>query len=58
MKCKTIECMTTVIEDVMECLTVEIEMKKQRNIVVTCIYRSPGSSITAFNNKFEQLLVG
>ncbi len=58
LKCKTIECMTTVIEYVMECLTVEIEMKKQRNIVVTCIYRSPGSSITAFNNKFEQLLVG
>lgn len=40
LKCKTIECMTTATEDLMECLTVEIEMKKQRNIVVTCICRT------------------
>ncbi|KAI2647507.1 DNA-directed RNA polymerase subunit omega [Labeo rohita] len=58
LKCKIIECMTTAIADLMECLTVEIEMKKQRNIFVTCIYRTPGSSITVFNNKLEQLLVG
>lgn len=58
LKCKTIESMTNATEDLMECLTIEIEMKKQRNIVVTCIYRTPGSSITTFNNKLEQLLFG
>lgn len=35
LKCKTIECMTTATEDLMECLSVEIKIKKQRNFVVT-----------------------
>lgn len=57
LKCKIIESMTTVIENLMECITVEIEMKKQRNIMVTCIYRTPGSSIKTFSDNLEQLLV-
>lgn len=58
LKCKIIERMTTVVEDLMECLTVEIEMEKQRNIVITCVYRTPGSSVKTFIENLEQLLVG
>ena len=56
LKCKPVEYMTVAIDDLMECITVEIEMEKMRNIIVTCLYRKPGSTIESFTNQLEELL--
>lgn len=42
--------MTTAIDDVMECITVEICLKKRKSIIVSCVYRAPGSNIEIFKN--------
>ena len=44
---------TNVIDDIMECVTVEIINKNGRNIIVCCIYRSPGTNIELFNDYIE-----
>lgn len=50
---KVVESMSTIVDDVMECLSVEIIMGKQKNVIVSCVYRAPGSSIETFNNCLE-----
>lgn len=39
----------------MECITIEIETESSKNIVVSCIYRAPGSCIDQFNKKIAEL---
>jgi len=56
LKCRIVECMTTAIDDLFECITVEIDLEKKRNVVVTCIYRIPGSKIETFNEQLEKVL--
>ena len=38
----------SVVDDVFECTTIEIQVSEYRNIIVSCIYRSPGSDVTVF----------
>lgn len=47
---KVVENMTTVIDNLLECLTIEIFVEKSKNVIVSCIYRSPGSSIETFKD--------
>lgn len=56
LKCKPVKLMTSAIDDLMECLTVEIEMENGKNIVVTCVYRTPSSNIEIFKDKLEELM--
>lgn len=42
---KVVEKMLTTIDEVMECISVKICMEKQKNVIVSCVYRAPGSSI-------------
>ena len=42
---KTLDNYTTSIDDVLECLTVELIVSTGKNIVLSCIYRQPGSQI-------------
>lgn len=42
--------MTKKTDNMMECVTVEIMVKKSQKILVSCIYRAPGSCIDTFNN--------
>ena len=56
LKCRIVECMTMAINDLFECITVEIDMEKKKNVVVTCIYRTPGSKIEMFNENLEKVL--
>ena len=37
--------MSTVIDNVLECLTVELNIKNKENIIIGSWYRKPGSSI-------------
>ena len=47
---KVVENMSTVINIVLECVTFQIWMEKNKNIVVSCLYRTPGSNIDSFIN--------
>ena len=34
-----------VVEQLFECVTVELDLKKHKNITVSCVYRTPGSDV-------------
>ncbi|XP_042076683.1 uncharacterized protein LOC106633234 [Haplochromis burtoni] len=55
LKYKRMGRMTTVIDGVMECLSVEISIEKRKNLIVSCIYRTPGSKIEIFKDNMEDL---
>ena len=48
--------LSTVVDGVMECVTVEIISKAKNNVIVSCIYRTPGSCITNFIEIISYLL--
>ena len=56
LKCKQVEPMSIATDDLMECITVEIEMEKQRNIVISCVYRAPGSNMDTFKETLEEIM--
>ena len=45
-----VENMTTVIDNLLECITIEICEEKNKNVIISCIYRAPGSSTEAFKD--------
>jgi len=47
--------MTVAVDDLMECITVEICCEKMKSITVSCIYRSPGLSIEVFRDQMESM---
>ena len=55
LKFKVMESMTTVMDNILECITVEICREKQKNVIVSCIYRAPDSSIEVFNDWIEEM---
>lgn len=54
---KVIEKLSTVVDYVLECLSIEIAREKKKNIIVSCIYRTPGSNINTFKNWMEEHFV-
>ena len=48
--------MTTVADGIIECLTVEVVLKKSPNVFVSCIYRTPGSSIVKTIDAITKML--
>lgn len=50
---KVIESMTTVVDSLLECITIEICEEKNKNIAVSCIYRTPGTNIDIFREWIE-----
>lgn len=52
---RVLDGMTTVIDNLLECLTIEICMEKNRNVIVSCIYRAPGSNIVTFSEWMESV---
>lgn len=50
---RVLEDRTTVVDNLLECLTIEICMEKNRNITISCIYRAPGTSIESFTEWIE-----
>uniref|UniRef100_A0A3B5QAJ9 Reverse transcriptase domain-containing protein n=1 Tax=Xiphophorus maculatus TaxID=8083 RepID=A0A3B5QAJ9_XIPMA len=47
--------MSVSIDEVMECITIEIQFEKQKNIMVSCVYRAPASDTDIFTNYMETL---
>ena len=43
------------IDDVLECITIEISMQKRKNVIVSCLYRTSGSKIEIFKDSMESM---
>ena len=56
LKCKIVTDMSLSYENLFECITVELVANKTNNIFVSCLYRSPGSSLDQFNVNLEAFL--
>ena len=55
-KYKVVKNLCYTINDEIECACIELDMGKEKNVIVCCIYRAPGGSVDLFNEKFEDLL--
>lgn len=51
---KVVEEMSTVVDNLLECVTIEICLEKKKNMIVSCIYRAPGSNIDIFKDWMEE----
>lgn len=47
--------MSNTIDNVLECLTIEIHIKKADNIIISCVYRTPGSCLDTFSEKLAAM---
>ena len=54
LKFKKITNMSEHIENVCECISIEIDMNIGKNVVITCLYRTPGTSIEALIEYLEK----
>lgn len=57
LKFNVVKKMTMVIDNVLECITVEICKEKSKNVIISCIYRAPGSSIETFKDWIEETFI-
>ena len=54
---KVVEAMTVGVENVLECITVEICIDNGKNAIVSCIYKTPGSSVDVFREWMESVFM-
>lgn len=50
---KSVDVLSYSIDQVFECVTVEVVLKEQKNVLVTCLYRKCGTDIEIFNNNLS-----
>ena len=46
--------MTTAVDDVLEGITIEMCVEKQKNVTVSCKYRAPRSNIEIYKDWMEK----
>ncbi len=51
LRCNLIKSISVTIENLMECVTIEIDIERSKNIIISCVYRSPGTCMDTFMNK-------
>ena len=44
------------IDGILECVTIEINLKNQSNILISCIYRAPGQTLPTFCENIETIV--
>ena len=49
-KTKYVSKMSVIADNIMESITVEIEIKNSKNAIISCVYRTPGSCIETFRD--------
>ena len=49
-ECTLIESTSVVVENIFECITVELNMRKVKNIIVSCMHSTPDANETGFLN--------
>lgn len=52
--CEIVKNMSFALENIMECITIEIKCEKSKNIIINCVYRAPGSN-TIFEDKLTKI---
>ena len=52
---KVLDRMTTVVDNVLECISIEICKEKRNNLIISCLYRAPGSNIEVFKDWMEDI---
>lgn len=52
---KVLEEMTMVVNNILECITIELVKKGKKNVIISCVYRTPGSNIEVFTEWIEQM---
>jgi hypothetical protein len=55
LRCTMLKSMTINIDDILESLTIEITVEKSKNIIISCVYRTPGSCLDTFTCKSEAM---
>ena len=53
--CKYIHHKSIVVDDFLECVTVEIMIRGHKNVIICCLYRTSGSSTNAFSQTLSDL---
>ena len=48
---KSVKCMSLQIDNILECVSIELCINRGKNIIDTCVYRTCGSSIAAFSEQ-------
>ena len=52
---KVVESMTTAIDNLVECITIEICLEKSKNILISCLYRAPDTNLEVFKDWMEEV---
>ena len=55
LRCRGVKSTTNNIENIMECLTIELNIEKSKNIVISCVYRNPGSCLDTFVKALDNM---
>ena len=55
-ECTLIKSKSVVVENMFECVTVEINIRKMKNLIVNCMYRTPGANVGAFCELLDNIL--
>ena len=50
-ECTVIESKSVVVEHIFECVTVELNIRKMKHFVVSCMYATTGANVDAFMNR-------
>ena len=53
---RLLETKTMKVENIFEYVTVELAIKNHTNVIINCIYRTPGSNLDIFCEKIEHIL--
>ena len=46
----------TTISNVLECVTLELLFENDKNVIISCVYRTPGTDLDVFTDYIEELL--
>ena len=55
LNCKQLKQYSVTYNDIMECITIELSFSKKKNVIISCVYRTPGSCVHAFCEQIELL---
>ena len=51
LSCKLLENKSMTAEHIIECVSVELSIKNYSNVIIDCVYRTPGSNLETFCEK-------
>lgn len=50
-----VEGMRLTVENIFECLTIELHREYRKNVILSCIYRKPGSCVEKVSEYMEEM---